>query len=143
MKKLITSMFLLLILAACSPAAGMQGDVIAIDCEAYYRSSATSEGQAQSSTAIFELGPDEKEWSETFSDMTLLAAYHDDEHEGRGLQIAVSDPKSGRQLASYLYQFQADKFPTNQFEGGHGFTGLAYVYHPESPSELQFFCRIQ
>jgi len=141
MKKFIIRMFLLLTLAACSPATGPQGDVAAIDCEAYYRSSATSQGQAQSSTAIFELSPDKKEWSEPFADMTLLAAYHDDEYEGRGLQIAVSDPGSGRQLASNLYQFQADKFPTNQFEGGHGFTGLAYVYHPDSPSELQFFCR--
>jgi hypothetical protein len=143
MKKLIISMFLLLILAACSPAADLQADVTAINCETYYRSSATSEGQAQSSTAIFELNPDEKEWSETFTDMTLLAAYHDDEFEGRGLQIVVSDAKSGRQMASYLYQFQSDKLPVNQFQGGHGFTGLAYVYHPESPSELQFFCKIQ
>jgi hypothetical protein len=143
MKKLIISMFLLLIFVACSPAADLQGDVTVINCETYYRSSATSEGQAQSSTAIFELSPDEKERTETFSDLTLLAAYHDDAYDGRGLQIAVSDSKSGRQLASYLYQFQSDKLPVNQFQGGHGFTGLAYVYHPESPSELQFFCRIQ
>jgi hypothetical protein len=28
----------------------------------------------------------------------------------------------------------------NQFIGGHGFTGLVYVYHPSSDAELQYFC---
>jgi hypothetical protein len=143
MKRIIVLFISLALLAACQTPLRENGAEPRLHCEAYYRSSATSEGQAQSSTNIFELSPDEKDWSGTFLDMVLIAKYHDDEYEGRGLQIVVSDLNSGRQLASYLYQFQVDKLPVNQFLGGHGFTGLAYIYHPESPSELQFFCKIQ
>jgi hypothetical protein len=30
----------------------------------------------------------------------------------------------------------------DQFIGGHGFTGLAYVFHPASGGEIQYFCGV-
>ena len=41
---------------------------------------------------------------------------------------------------SQLYQLPLDSGPSNQFVGGHGFTGLNYSYHPDSSAELQFWC---
>ena len=39
--------------------------------------------------------------------------------------------------------FQIDKTPTNSFSGGHGFTGLHYVYDTSSDAQIQFFARVQ
>lgn len=53
------------------------------------------------------------------------------------LRVSVSDRKNGKILLSQL--FQLGPGIRNQFHGGHGFTGLNYLYHPGSESELQFW----
>lgn len=40
-----------------------------------------------------------------------------------------------------LYQFVPGDAPTGEtFDGGHGFTGLAYVQPPGSTAETQYIC---
>ena len=39
--------------------------------------------------------------------------------------------------------FQIDKTPTNSFSGGHGFTGLHYVYDTSSDAQIQFFAKVK
>lgn len=57
----------------------------------------------------------------------------------RALSIRVWGRRSGRPVASTLHQF-GPAGPSNQFAGGHGFTGLVYAYLP-SGAELQYYCR--
>jgi len=143
MKKMVIIILILLILAACQPRATAKQAQLAIKCETLYRSSTVSADEPLNESAVFELRCDENKYLETYQDMAIMAQYYHDEYEGRSMQVSISDTVSGRQLASFLYQFPFDEQPVNQFVGGHGFTGLAYIYHPESPAELQFFCELQ
>ena len=43
-------------------------------------------------------------------------------------------------LVSHLFQLPPDAGPTDQFVGGHGFTGLTSAYDPVSGAELQYWC---
>jgi hypothetical protein len=54
------------------------------------------------------------------------------------MAAGLADP-----LTSHLYQLPQDSGPTDQFVGAHGFTGLNYVYHPDSGVELQFWCAVE
>jgi len=143
MKKMVLIILVLLILAACQPGTNAQQAQLAIKCETLYRTSTVSSDEPLSTSSVFELRHDQKKFSETYTDMEIMAQYYQDDYEGRSMRVSISDPVSGRQLASFLYQFPLDEQPVNQFVGGHGFTGLVYIYHPESPAELQFFCELQ
>ncbi len=61
-------------------------------------------------------------------------------HETGSLIVRVYDKKSKRMIVSNLFQFGTDL--SNHFHGGHGFSGLNYVYHPQDDSELQFWCSV-
>ena len=56
------------------------------------------------------------------------------------VMLDVVDAKTGRQLQRSLWQFSS--VPKNIFPG-QGFTGLIYFNHPETRSELQYFCRTE
>ena len=73
-------------------------------------------------------------------DLRFDAQYWDDEYEGQSLSIYVTDLDTGEEIVRQLYQMDREKGLTNQFVGGHGFTGLTYVYHPRSTAEMQYFC---
>ena len=61
-------------------------------------------------------------------------------HQINSLVVNVMT-KKGEQIMTQLFQF--DPKLKNQFVGGHGFSGLIYVYHPEDKSELQFICKVK
>jgi hypothetical protein len=61
-------------------------------------------------------------------------------HQTGSLIVRVYDKQTQRIIVSNLFQFGTDL--SNQFHGGHGFTGLNYVYHPKDDSELQFWCSV-
>ena len=56
------------------------------------------------------------------------------------VMLDVMDAKTGQQLQRSLWQFSS--VPRNIFPG-QGFTGLIYFNHPETGSELQYFCRTE
>jgi len=66
-----------------------------------------------------------------------------DEFEGQSLSIAISNMQNQQELSRSLYQIDQAKGLANQFIGGHGFTGLIYVFHPSSDAELQYFCEVR
>jgi hypothetical protein len=66
--------------------------------------------------------------------------YSNDGYEGRSIVTYVYSTSTGKLIERSLFQLHRDKAPVHQFIGGHGFTGLHYVYAPDSPAELQYFC---
>jgi hypothetical protein len=128
------------LLVGCSPSpeeAGGQSVVpVSIDCRVFYRPSAT---ESLSESAITLTTNGDHEVIE-FDDMEFNAQYWDDQFEGRSLLISVASPDTGDGVVRQLYQMDRGKSLINQFIGGHGFTGLIYVYHPSSTAELQCFC---
>ena len=74
--------------------------------------------------------------------MAFAATFLSDVGEGQSLSIVVSNSTTGAELTRGLYQLDPQIGLRDQFIGGHGFTGLAYVYHPASGSEVQYFCLV-
>jgi hypothetical protein len=69
------------------------------------------------------------------------AAYTDGRADGeRALRVWVTPTGTDDVIVTHLYQLPADDGPTDQFVGGHGFTGLNYAFDPVSGSELQYWC---
>jgi len=130
-----------ILLAACSPApqaaGGPAAEFAGIECQVFYRPS-MGEGFRES-TVTFAKGGDRGAVEQ--DDLGWEAAYWDDEYEGRSLSIAVTGLDTGEELVRQLYQIDREKGLANQFVGGHGFTGLVYVYHPVSTAEMQYFCQ--
>ncbi|MCX8214005.1 MAG: hypothetical protein OTJ97_05775 [SAR202 cluster bacterium] len=54
--------------------------------------------------------------------------------------MSVSSIEEDREVTSQLYQMSKTEPPENEFHGEHGFTGLSYAYHPNSLSELHYWC---
>lgn len=111
---------------------------ISIQCEVFYRPSVT---QSLSEGQTITLGTNGDREGVEFDDMAFDVQYYDDQFEGRSLVVSVSDRESDAQIVGHLYQMDRTRSVSNQFLGGHGFTGLVYVYHPSSQAELQYFCR--
>lgn len=129
------------LLVGCSPSpeeAGGQSVVpVSIDCRVFYRPSVTETLSGESAVTLTTSGDHE---IIEFDDMEFSAQYWDDQFEGRSLVISVTSPDTGDEVVRQLYQMDRGKSLINQFIGGHGFTGLIYVYHPSSKAELQCFC---
>jgi hypothetical protein len=61
----------------------------------------------------------------------------------RALRLWVTPTGTQDVIVSHLFQLSQDSGPTNQFVGGHGFTGLNYAYDPVSGAELQYWCEVE
>ncbi len=78
---------------------------------------------------------------QTIGDFNFHIMYLDGSMGGeRSLRLSVTPTNSTNELTAQLYQLPLNSGPTNQFVGGHGFTGLTYVTDPTSNAELQFWC---
>lgn len=132
-------LFLGLLLAACG---GVAETAVpraeSITCTAAYRAGVRMPIESEES---FTLGDEDSQQRLDFSDLSFQAQYSSGEFDNeRALVLRVTEPGETEALISQLYQLGGDSGPVNQFVGGHGFTGLNYVYHPESGAELQFWC---
>jgi hypothetical protein len=78
-------------------------------------------------------------------DLSFHAQYWPEDTPGNehGLRLWVRAVQGEGELVSQLFQLPAVEELTNQFTGGHGFTGLSYVYHLTSGAELQYSCSLQ
>lgn len=128
-----------LLLAACG--GGVETAVPraeTITCNAAYRSGVSVPIEREES---FSLGDEDSRNTITFSDLAFHAQYSSGELDReRALRLWVTESGETAELTSQLYQLPLDSGPVNQFVGGHGFTGLNYVYHPTTGAELQFWC---
>lgn len=149
MRRALGVTVLLLLLAGCARVTGpgdqitpdtptptVPGPVVNLEivCQVFYRDSVEEppdEGESVTLVSDGDVGRIER------GSLVFEARYVDDEFEGRALSIHVTE--GDRAVASHLYQLGRDAAPVNEFEGGHGFTGLAYTYAADG-AELQHFC---
>ena len=127
-----------LLLVACvgGEAAAPKGEGIV--CNTAYRSSVGVPIEREESVRF---GDEDGQETVTFADLAFHAQYGSGQmNRERALRLWVSEPGETAELISQLYQLPLDSGPLNQFVGGHGFSGLNYVHHPESGAELQFWC---
>lgn len=112
---------------------------VTIECHTAYRSSVTLPIEREDQVT---LTTSANQQTITYADLVFRALYTGGETagEGRGLKLSVTLVESADELMAVLYQMPTTEAPRNQFSGGHGFTGLGYVYHPTSRAELQYWC---
>ena len=129
---------------AAEPDAGDQGQndpaafAETLTCHVAYRPAVTVPIEREETIT---LGDVEEEETLSFADLDFHAAYTPGEVTmERSLRLWVTPAGSQATLTSQLYQLAQESGPHNQFQGGHGFTGLTYVYHPETGAEMQFWC---
>lgn len=134
---------LVLLATSCSSSSTPvdQGGVIegSINCNAFYRAVS---GEALSEAPKMTLSMDGDLEFIQFENMEFRAQFFADQFEGQSLSITISNLDDNTELNRYLYQLDQSKGLTNQFIGGHGFTGLNYVFHPNGEAEMQFFCDV-
>ena len=135
---------LVLFLVACVDVAETTGFDAAvpraesITCNTAFRSGVSTPIEREES---FTFADEDTEQKIDFKDMSFHARYSTGELDGeRALHLWVVDMEGKDEIISQLYQFPLDSGPVNQFTGGHGFSGLNYIYHPSSNAELQFWC---
>ncbi len=140
----IVTLLPMLILASCSsPSENNGGDSIvdsSVDCQDLYRAAS---GEVLSETPTMSLSTDGDLELVQFENIEFRAKFLDDEFEGQSLSISITNMENQRALSLSLYQIDQEKGLANQFIGGHGFTGLIYVFHPSSEAELQYFCEVR
>lgn len=113
-----------------------------IVCGTQYRPDADTTAGATEPTLVVERldqPPGETETLE-FENMTLSVSYMGDTDidGGRTVNIAVYGSSEDDPIASTLYQFGDLDLSEIDYAGGHGFTGLNYIYH--EGSMLQVWC---
>jgi hypothetical protein len=135
---------LVLFLVACVDVAETTGFDAAvpradsITCNTAYRPGASVPIEREET---FTLADEDAQQKVNFNDLVFHAKYNSGRLDNeRALRLWVTEPEETAEFNSQLYQFPLDSGPVNQFTGGHGFTGLNYVYHPSSNAELQFWC---
>ena len=134
----ILTTFLSLILAGCNtPSSGDSIAFSSVDCHVFYRATA---GEGISESPTLSLSTDGDMEFVQFEDIGFRAVFLADEFEGQSLSIVITNMENQQELTRSLFQIDQEKGLSNQFIGGHGFTGLGYVFHPTSDTELQYFC---
>ena len=125
-------------LAGCSDE---DGRATSISCSTAYRVS-----QTEPLTEVDHLRFDDEDSSQSMPYIYLelhgqyTAEAADNE---RALRLWVTPTGEEDVIVSHLFQLPDDSGPENQFEGGHGFTGLNYAYDPVSGAELQYWCEAE
>lgn len=129
--------------AALAVVAGCSGGEAALPdelvCTAQYRPFAESMEGAEEQTFTVERidRPTTSGIEVEFSLMTIEVHYTGDAPDGRNVRVTVTD-RDGAEITTALYQIGRPGLQDIGFAGGHGFTGLHYVYHEQAM--LQFFC---
>lgn len=120
---------------------GPTGSLPSIACHTAYRVSVT---QPLTEVDTLRVGAADASQSMPYIYLTLHAEYTAGTLDGeRSLRLWVTPTADDEVLVQHLYQLPSDSGPTNQFEGGHGFTGLTYAYDPTSGAELQYWCEAE
>jgi hypothetical protein len=109
-------------------------------CEVFYR--AGGERSFESAPPIIFSGGTEKKFH-AFDEQAFETWFQDDEFEGHSLFIVIVNLENDSEIVRQLYQFVAQKPVENQFVGGHGFTGLNYVFKPKATDEIQYSCSVE
>jgi hypothetical protein len=138
-KQALLILILLFLLSGCSSAGSGNAVLGDINCHVSYRPSA---GESLVESPLLTLSADGDSESIPFEALEFRAQFLSDAFEGQSLSIVVTDSGTQREITRALYQIDPKLGLSNQFVGGHGFTGLAYVFHPKSEAEMQYFCDV-
>lgn len=130
--------WLLLVAGAISACAGQPAAPAPLTCHTAYRASVAVPIEREDTVSLAQ--PAIEPVTVAYADLVFHAQYLSEPGAGPSLNLFVTLPDQTDRLMSVLYQLPADRAPANQFVGGHGFTGLHYVYHPATGAELQFWC---
>jgi hypothetical protein len=76
-------------------------------------------------------------------EFTISAGYSVSEYDSSSVGVAVGMKDSKKILHRVVYQFSTLAEIKNDFVGKLGFTGLHFIYHPNSDGELQYVCSIE
>jgi len=138
MKRLMMLALVAAVMTGCASASG--GPPAEIACEVSYRPSVAVPIQESRTITV---SPENREEAVAakFQDLSFQAAYTVPPTESPALLVSVLSHE-GRTVTSTLYQIPREGRMVNQFSGGHGFSGLVYVYAPASGAELQYNCRV-
>lgn len=112
-----------------------------VDCHLVYRSGITvSPLQKKQDTLTFT----ENKKMIKMGDLAFHTQYLKDENnqKERSLNVFVTPADSDKKLTAFFYQISNIEQLQNQISGDSGFTGLGYVYNPQSGSQLQYWCGI-
>jgi len=124
----------------CAACGGSAADPpLSVTCHTLYRPDAESaDGETAPSLTVERVdgGATQPQRLE-FDTLTLEVFYAGVAPEGNNVVVTVSTP-DGRPLVRDLYQFADGTQLTTEFAGGHGFTGLQYVFHGDA--SLQVWC---
>jgi len=140
---LVGLIVVVVMLAGCAPPPTVETNNEAslperIECQVYYRGEPGEQLDGKTIT-LDKGGPGGgAKWDE----LIFNAVYSGDQYEGWTVVVSVSKPANGEQVARQLYQIDRAKGLRNQFVGGHGFTGLVYLYPLDSQAEMQYFCTV-
>ncbi|MGE5564166.1 MAG: hypothetical protein ACM3ZV_12810 [Bacillota bacterium] len=103
-----------------------------------------------STTANYPYGPlkplpeismsEEGERSVSADGFRFQVTYDNDRYEVPSLNVYVYWQPTGKLIEQTLFQLDPINKSVNQFLGGHGFTGLHYVYGPDGTAQLQYVC---
>ncbi|HSJ27186.1 MAG TPA: hypothetical protein VLB67_03180 [Acidimicrobiia bacterium] len=138
MTKLIPLLLVTILTAACA-SADERAD--AIVCSTAYR---VSTSESLTGTDTLRLADEDSGGSIPYVYLEFHAAYTDGRADGeRALRVWVTPTGTDEVIVTHLYQLPPDTGPTDQFVGGHGFTGLNYAYDPVSGAELQYWCETE
>lgn len=131
-----------LILTGCTAGPGDDASTASdppdVSCTVAYRSAVTEPLEPSREVTLMAGESDNVE----LGDVTIAFDYSSSESEGASVRVDAFPAGSDAPLTRTLYQFIDGRPPTGDlFAGGHGFTGLSYVYPPGASSEAQFWCR--
>jgi hypothetical protein len=134
----VLPLLLAAVVTACG--SGASAAPAAITCHTQYRPDAETLTGAREPNVTVERADDLAQRPQTaeFETLTLQVAYQGDAPEGRNVSVVVSTP-DGQPLVRDLYQFTDGGELSREFAGGHGFTGLQYVFH--EGASLQVWCQ--
>lgn len=131
---------LVLVLVSCVGAADPP-KAAAIVCHTAYRVS-QSEPLTPEDTMRFD--DEDATQSIPYIYLELHGQYSTGKTDGeRALRLWVTPSGEEQVIVSQLFQLPPDSGPSDQFNGGHGFTGLTYAYDPASGAELQYWCEAE
>ncbi len=113
---------------------------VTITCPTFYRSTVTVPNEQRENIVL--TFQDEQNNVVEYPDLMFHAQlFRENRVDAGSLKVWVTLPDDKHELMAALYQFREMPYTyAYSMEGGHGFTGLHYVYNPTSQAELQFWC---
>ncbi|MDQ4143065.1 MAG: hypothetical protein M3198_04840 [Actinomycetota bacterium] len=125
--------------AGCGGEAGVSAQAAeppSISCTSFFRERLTEPPRAGEKITLSESGGDE---SVVVGNFRFRVLYLVESPEPPSVSVFVKTARGSDPITQDLYQLPEGGLGAS-FAGRHGFTGLTYVRHPQTRSELQYIC---